>query len=237
MEHTAQALDAAFLQQCQEQKLNAGSTALGALLRGRELTVFNIGDCHAVLCSRGVCRDLSVAHKPGRPEERDRILRANGWITEEKELYMGRLHLMDIADPLVRRLAEKISFVTIHRVCGDLAVTRSIGDPDYKRVVPGAPVSQWFPWPEQHSTCFLGDLVIATPECVRVQLGPGDEFMVLASDGLWDVVSGPDAVLVAQEALQSGRTCTQAAEQLCELALRLGSSDNVTVIIVQFAYS
>lgn len=37
---------------------------------------------------------------------------ANGWITEEKELYMARLHRMDLSDPLVRDKAQQVRTVT-----------------------------------------------------------------------------------------------------------------------------
>jgi hypothetical protein len=41
-------------------------------------------------------------HKPGRDDEKARIEAANGWVSEESELYMARLHIMDLSDPLVR---------------------------------------------------------------------------------------------------------------------------------------
>ena len=94
---------------------------------------------------------MSESHKPGRSDETERIMQANGWITEEKELYMGRLHRMDLSDPVVRDKAQKVSWVTIHRVCGELSVSRSFGDPDYKRFIPGAIVDAYFLWPENHN--------------------------------------------------------------------------------------
>lgn len=36
--------------------------------------------------------------------------------------------------------------------------------------------------------------------------------------------------------LLEGGTASEAAEELCELALKLGSSDNVTAVIVQFIH-
>ena len=46
-----------------------------------------------------------------------------------RELYMGRLHRManHFDDPLVLERAQQVNWVTIHRVCGELAVSRSIG--------------------------------------------------------------------------------------------------------------
>lgn len=58
--------DKAFLAESREKKQYSGTTALGAILRGDELVVFNIGDCHAVLSCNGVALDVSDAHKPNR---------------------------------------------------------------------------------------------------------------------------------------------------------------------------
>jgi len=54
---------------CRAKKQYCGTTALGAIVRGSQLVVFNIGDCHAVLCANGVAADMSEAHKPNRPDE------------------------------------------------------------------------------------------------------------------------------------------------------------------------
>jgi len=215
---------------------DCGTTALGVLMRGSKLTVFNIGDGHAVICSAGVSVDMSDPHKPGRSDEEARIKAAHGWITEEKELYMGRLHRMDLSDPLVRDKAQQVSWVTIHRVCGELAVSRSIGDPAYKRFVPGRKVTDLFNWLDGHGQSFDADLVIPIPEFKTFDIGPGDEFIILASDGLWDVVSGSDAVSRTRAALKQGKGSTEAAEELCDLALKLGSSDNVTIVVVVFIH-
>ena len=144
------ATDRDFLAESREKKQYSGTTALGAIIRGNELTVFNIGDCHAVLCCNGVAVDMSDPHKPNRPDEAARILEAKGWITEEKELYMARLHRMDLSDPIVRDKAQLVSWVTIYRVCGEISISRSIGDPDYKTICPGERVDAFFLWPEGH---------------------------------------------------------------------------------------
>jgi serine/threonine protein phosphatase PrpC len=68
------------------------------------------------------------------------------------------------------------------------------GDPDYKRFVPGAPVDAFFTWPDNHAQTFQADLLIPDPECRMHSISPEDEFLVLASDGLWDVVTPTEAV-------------------------------------------
>ncbi len=56
------------------------------------------------------------------------------------------------------------------RVGGVLAVSRAFGDRLLKRYV------------------------VATPDITETTVGPEDQLVVLASDGLWDVVSNDDAV-------------------------------------------
>jgi serine/threonine protein phosphatase PrpC len=41
---------------------------------------------------------------------------------------------------------------------------------------------------------FYADPVIPNPEMVLTELTTADEFVIMASDGLWDVVSDQDAV-------------------------------------------
>jgi serine/threonine protein phosphatase PrpC len=148
---------------------------LGAFITGgNRLTVFSIGDSMAVLSSQGKAIVISDAHKPDRLDEQQRIKRANGWITEEKELYLSRLHQMDYSDPLALDRAKNMNWVTIYRVCGELAVSRSIGDPDYKGFVPGEKVDAYFGWPDGHKPvslfiyavgiCF----VVFTTKCVSI---------------------------------------------------------------------
>ena len=231
---TAVAIDKSFLATCRDSRQYSGTTALGAFIIDMRLCVFSIGDCQAFLCRGGRAREMSVCHKPGRPDEVERISRAKGWITEEKELYMGRLHRMDLSDPLVRDKAQQVNWVTIHRVCGELAVSRSIGDPDYKGFTPGEKVDAYFNWPENHDQVFFADLVIPDPEFQSCDITHQDEFLVIASDGLWDVVSGEEAVSRISQCFASGMSPTATAEELCDLAIKLGSSDNVTIVIVTF---
>lgn len=231
---TCIATDKTFLALCKQKKWYCGTTALGIFVNKTELIAFNIGDCHAVISNNGLVEEVIEAHKPGRLDESARIHQAKGWISEEKELYVGRLHMMDLSDPLVRDKAKEVNWVTINRVCGELAVSRSIGDPDYKNFTPGAKVDAYFSWPDGHDQVFLADLVIPNPECKVIPMQTTFEFVVLASDGLWDVISDEDAVKIARKALATGKSPNDVAEDLCDLAIRLGSSDNVTVIIVKF---
>lgn len=63
--------------------------------------------------------------------------------------------------------------MTYGRVSGELAVTRSFGDIQYKH-------------PHNKASA---DFVSVLPHIRVLDLQPSDEFLILASDGLWDVLS------------------------------------------------
>eukprot|EP00262_Sarcandra_glabra_P000657 TRINITY_DN1079_c0_g2_i1.p1 TRINITY_DN1079_c0_g2~~TRINITY_DN1079_c0_g2_i1.p1 ORF type:complete len:552 (-),score=102.26 TRINITY_DN1079_c0_g2_i1:568-2223(-) len=112
-----------------------------------------------------------------------------------------------------------------HRVFGVLAMSRSIGDRYLK------------PW------------IIPEPEVMFVPRMKEDECLVVASDGLWDVMTNEEVCEAARRRIliwhkKNGITpsiergegidpaAQAAAEYLSKLALQRGSKDNITVIVV-----
>ncbi|CAB1311871.1 unnamed protein product [Coregonus sp. 'balchen'] len=78
--------------------------------------------------------------------------------------------------------------VMIQRVNGSLAVSRALGDYDYKCVDGKGPTEQ---------------LVSPEPEvCVLERAAEGDEFVVLACDGIWDVMSNEELCEFVRSRLQ-----------------------------------
>jgi protein phosphatase 2C len=86
--------------------------------------------------------------------------------------------------------------------------------------------------------------VIAEPEVTIMDRTDKDEFLILASDGLWDVVSNDIACKIARNCLSgraaskypesvSGSTAADAAALLVELAISRGSKDNISVVVVE----
>ena len=67
----------------------------------------------------------------------------------------------------------------------------------------------------------------ADPEIKVYTVLPGDQFIILASDGLWDVFGNKEAVDLVRR-----RPRADAAEALVAKAIKKGSSDNVTAVIV-----
>ncbi|XP_022723790.1 probable protein phosphatase 2C 76 isoform X2 [Durio zibethinus] len=76
----------------------------------------------------------------------------------------------------------------------------------------------------------LKQFVVAEPEIQDKEIDEEFELLVLASDGLWDVVPNEDAVSLAR-AEEEPET---AARKLTETAFTRGSADNITCIVVRF---
>jgi serine/threonine protein phosphatase PrpC len=95
-------------------------------------------------------------------------------------------------------------------------------------------------YPEGHDRHIVGNLISNQPEFQLVKVGEVgvyDEFLLLACDGLWDVLDPDDAYRITRDLLFVQQWSTrETAARLAELALHLGSSDNVTVLIVRFFF-
>lgn len=92
------------------------------------------------------------------------------------------------------------------RVCGVLAVSRAFGDKPLKK------------------------FVIANPYVQEEVLNFDDEFLILASDGIWDVLTNQDAVTLVKDIASP----EEAATKLTREAIVRGSADNVSAVIVRF---
>jgi serine/threonine protein phosphatase PrpC len=144
------------------------------------------------------------------------------WVGDSRLVVYGGPATVDHKpdNPLEKKRIEnaggKVEFYGVPRVNG-LAVSRSIGDLSIKRAGEGQ--------------------VIATPEYGQYQLTPANEFMILASDGLWDVVGNEKANMIVKNALKNGHSCKSAAHLLKDEATKLGSGDNITVVVVQFDWN
>jgi protein phosphatase 1L len=101
-----------------------------------------------------------------------------------------------------------VMWVGTWRVGGVLAVSRAFGDRLLKRYV------------------------VAEPEIQEDTIKEGVDFLVLASDGLWDVVTNDEAVSMVGPVPDP----EDAARMLTDEAYRRGSADNITCVIVRFSH-
>lgn len=60
-----------------------------------------------------------------------------------------------------------------------------------------------------------------------------DVFVLIACDGLWDVLENPEALALVQRGLHAGRSCAELGEELVKLAFERGSQDNVSVVLAR----
>lgn len=113
----------------------------------------------------------------------------------------------------VDRLESDGGFVARGRVMGVLAVTRAFGNWEMKKQSP------------------------SHPDVSRIRLGlpppkRSDRFLIIACDGLWDVISDTDACKVVRAHLKKGGRPELAAKVLVQEAMARRTTDNVTVLVV-----
>lgn len=138
----------------------SGTCAVSILLKDNTVYTANLGDSRAVIgsCSKDeTCAlEISIDHKPTRPEEKDRIMASGGKIersmVDDKEVGPYRVWKSD----------EDVPGIAITRSLGDL-IAHEIG-------------------------------VSAEPEVTCKDIDNEDKFIVMGSDGVWDVMSSAEAV-------------------------------------------
>lgn len=122
------------------------------------------------------------------------------------------------------RIQKAGGFVQEGRVNGSLALSRAIGDLEYK----------------QGSMSPADQIVTAYPELMECRLVEGDEFMVIACDGIWDVMSSQRCVDFVRERLTTSVALSKICEEMCDECMApdtKGSGigcDNMSVVIVVF---
>ncbi|CAH1780661.1 unnamed protein product [Owenia fusiformis] len=110
----------------------------------------------------------------------------------------------------IKKAGGFISFNGVWRVVGVLATSRAMGD---------------YPLKEKN-------FVIAEPDVLTFDLNEvKPDFMILATDGLWDAFSNEEAVMYVKERLDEPHF---GAKSLVFQAYYRGSLDNISVMIVNF---
>lgn len=214
---------------------NAGSTAVLAVIWDsadgqRHLLVAHCGDTRAVMfdgsSASGTVERLTTDHSPETKRERDRIVKAGG-------------------------------YVTAGRVLGVLAVSRAFGNFEMKELVPPEPdiVERSFAPPSDDTSVRAGIFAsssvsssflrllsffapIASTDTPFVPIRPVRSqlrFLVVACDGLWDVLSDEEACeVVGLFCTKKSANFSAAARPLVQRAIDKSTTDNVTAVVVYF---
>jgi len=199
---------------------NSGSTGCTALIVGNELFVANVGDSRCVLCRSGLSLNLTNDHNPDSAFERQRVEAAGAMIIR-------------------------------NRVYGDLAVTRSFGDRGFKFTKEEGGLDDDEPGASSPLTYINDPHTTKSPLTAMAEIEvhtikPVDEFLVLATDGLWVTMTNMEVVTFVHEFFANPPTaalrmatddvlCEQVATELTEEAVRRRKTnhDDITVVVVK----
>lgn len=113
----------------------------------------NAGDSRSIICKNGVAYPMSIDHKPDLEVEKNRIYKADG-------------------------------FVSDGRVKGNLNLSRSLGDLEYKQNTKLSAEDQ---------------MITANPDIVCEALTPDVDFIILACDGVWDCLTNQEICDIVSE--------------------------------------
>lgn len=105
------------------------------------------------------------------------------------------------------------------RINGTLAVSRALGDFEFKKDTLRGPCEQ---------------LVSPEPEVTVIERHQTDEFIILACDGIWDVMNNEDLCLFVRHSLRIEASLEKICSSVLDVCLRKGSRDNMSIIIVVF---
>jgi len=166
---------------------NVGAVVCSVVIDNSAIYCANLGDCRAVLG-----------------------LSDNRLVELSRDFKPG---LKDESDR-IHRLGGK---VVGNRVNGRLAVSRAIGDFEYKTGIENRAET----------------IVSSEPEIRSRALDGSEQFLVVACDGLFDVMSSESVAKFVRSRLSQdpNKICV---DLISESVLKRGTSDNVTVIVVLF---
>ncbi|KAJ2720408.1 Protein phosphatase 2C 2 [Coemansia sp. Benny D115] len=120
------------------------------------------------------------------------------------------------------RITSAGGFVEFGRVNGNLALSRAIGDYEFKN---------------NNSLPAEKQVVTADPDVIAHEITADDEFVVVACDGIWDCMTNQQVVQFVHAKIAEGKKLDQICEDMMDRCLASESElggvgcDNMTVII------
>ena len=182
-------VDAEFGRQvCLSRQTESGTTALALAVFGHRMILGNAGDCRAILSRNGRAKELTHDHRPNATAEKKRIEDAGGFV--DCDGYM----------------------------CGDLGVSRAIGDHHYTHLK----------WEDGNGP------LIAAPEVTEYRIERDDEFVIVVTDGVTDSLTSQTMVDLIRESLRKYNCPETASKALVAAAFKTGIKDNLTAMTVCF---
>ncbi|XP_017786016.1 PREDICTED: pyruvate dehydrogenase [acetyl-transferring]-phosphatase 2, mitochondrial [Nicrophorus vespilloides] len=158
-----------------------GSVGCVAHIDGAHMHVANVGDCNAVL---GVRTDT------------------NSWIAKKLTLEHNTFNQAEV-DRIVKEHPhnESNTVIKMERLLGQLAPLRALGDFRYKwsKEIMSSIVTKYFGDQMVPPNYYTPPYLTGKPDVIYHRLTPRDKFLVLATDGLWDIISPLQVVRLVGE--------------------------------------
>lgn len=156
----------------------AGCTAVVTLRKGKTYWIANVGDSRIIMNSNLNAVEISIDHKPNLAREYKRITEGGGFV---------------------------LNVFGVHRVMGNLALSRSLGD------------------------LKLSPHVTWVPDIFKVECNPTNHFFFVASDGVWDVMSNQDVIdIICKQHI----TIQDALKKIIQVSRERGSGDNILILFI-----
>jgi len=226
-----------------------GSTAVVAAIDGRKVSLYNVGDSRALLLDADSGKVLLATkdHKPDRIDERARILSKGGDVKARHEVARATTRFTEWGYATSRAFGD---FEMKRDFTEPLLQAYTDEDDDSARAASRQPGQQKERVETSVSNVAKADnenpidhdgVMSVTPEVYSAVLDSTvpRHYVILASDGLWDVLESDDVAAMVRE-WTSTRTSTQSvsendslADLLLDEALQRGATDNVTVIVLE----
>jgi len=126
------------------------------------------------------------------------------------------------------RISGAGGYIEYGRVNGNLALSRALGDFEFKKNYSLSPEAQ---------------IITANPDVTCHEISEEDEFLVIACDGIWDCLSSQQVIDFVRYQISEGKTLTEVGEILCDHCLAPDTTsgagigcDNMTVLIVAITH-
>jgi len=207
--------DEIFLKQAKFNKDISGSCALLLIIIGDKCFVVNSGDSKAVISLNGgkMVTALNAQHSVKNAEEQKRVVESGGKLSS-------------------------------HYIQGQTGENVLVGSPV---IIPGRlKVSRGFGHIDAKDVDFGGNpkVIICEPEVKSFKIKPEQDFIVLASGSVWSKLSNTEVVQIVVNNLKPckkeeqeneiGKCLVYSIDEIFRKAIKRGSNENMTVVIVVF---
>lgn len=206
----------------------SGSCALAAYLHSSTLHIANAGDCRAVLGSydalekRWKVRTLSEDHTGSNLREQARLSKAHpGETVVFSNSDDGPLRVLGCLMPSRAFGDGRFKWSLARQEKIDMLLNVDGGDGEEWRDLISSNNSFLRPREELKTPPYM----TASPELTTVALSRSDKFLVLATDGLFDLLTSSDVVRLLANYKTLGRKGDNAATYLIRQAITMGQDD------------